>query len=212
MLDVPVYNPDGEQIDTMQVDEAAFGGAVNPALLKQAVVAYHDRRRQGSARTRSRSQKQGSGRKLYRQKGTGMARRGARRTVLLRGGGVAFAKGPRGTPKGLPRKMRRAALQSALLAKLQGADVLVVDGLAVEAPKTREVARVLANLGINRSCLLTLAERDRALYLSARNLPDVTVRVAAELNAWDVATRQKLLATRPALEALVAAGAQEVSA
>jgi len=212
MLDVAVYNPDGEQIDTIQVDEAAFGTIVKPALLKQAIVAYHDRRRQGSARTRGRSGKQGSGRKLYRQKGTGMARRGPRRTALLRGGGVAFAKGPRGAPKGLPRGMRRAALRSALLAKLLGGDLMVVDGLRVSQPKTRDVARVLRNLGIDRSCLLTLAERDRPLYLSARNLPDVTVRVAAELNAFEVATRQKLLATRPALEMLVAAGAQEVSA
>ena len=209
MLEVPVYNTSGEKVETLQVDEAAFGGQVNVVLLKQAIVAYHANRRQGSATTRSRSQVVGSTRKLFRQKGTGNARRGARRTNVLRGGGVAFGKSPRDYGKRLPRKMRRAALDSAILAKILGEDLMVVDGLKIEAPRTREMASVLRSLDVNRSCLLALAERDQNIYLSARNISDLTVRIAEELNAFDVATRQKMLVTRDAMQALLG---QEVPA
>jgi len=203
MLEVPVYNTDGKKVDAMKVDEARFGGAVNAALLKQAVVAYHANRRQGTSATRGRGQVEGSTRKLYRQKGTGFARRGPVRTNIMRGGGVAFAKTPDRFGRGLSRKMRRRALDSALLAKMLGADLLVVDGLAVEAPKTAVMASLLKNLKINRSCLLALAQRDRNIYLSSRNVPDLTVRTAEELNAFDVATRQKLLVTREAMQWLI---------
>lgn len=203
MLEVPVYNIDGEQVDTLKIDEQVFGGEVNAPLLKQAVVAYHANRRQGTVATRGRSQVQGSTRKLFRQKGTGFARRGPRRTNILRGGGVAFAKRHLNFSKRMPRKMRRAALNSAILAKIHGADLLVIDRLQIEEPRTRQVARLLENLKINRSCLLALAERDRNVYLSARNLPDLTVQTAGELNAFDVATRRKMLATRDAMTALM---------
>ncbi len=203
MLEVPVYNTDGKQTDTLKVDEAVFGSTVNVALVKQAVVAYHANKRQGSATTKSRGMVQGSTRKLYRQKGTGRARRGSARTNLLRGGGVAFAKRPRDFSQKLPKKMRQAALNSAILAKLLGSDLLVVEGLKSDAPKTAEMTRLLSNLKINRSCLLTLAERDRNIYLSSRNLQDVTVRIAEELNAFDVATRQKMLVTTEAMDALL---------
>jgi len=209
MLEVPVYNTSGEKVESLQVDEAAFGGQVNTALLKQAIVAYHANRRQGSATTRSRGQVIGSTRKLFRQKGTGNARRGARRTNVVRGGGVAFGKSPRNHGKRMPRKMRRAALDSAILAKILGEELMVVDGLKMEAPRTREMASVLRNLDVDRSCLLALAERDQNIYLSARNIPDLTVRIAEELNAFDVATRQKMLVTRDAMQALLG---QEVSA
>lgn len=203
MLVVPVYNTAGEKIDTLQIDEARFGTRVNAALLKQAIVAYHANRRRGTAATKGRAQKHGSGRKVFRQKGTGYARRGNVRTNIVRGGGVAFAKTARSFRKGLPRKMRRRALESAILAKILGEDLMVVEGLALAEPKTKFVADALAKLDINRSCLLTLAEADEVLFKSARNIPDVTVRVAAELNAYDVATRQKMLVTREAMDVLL---------
>jgi len=205
VLQVPVYNTRGEQIDTLEVDEARFGTRVNAALLKQAVVAYHANSHQGTATTRGRSQVAGAGRKLFRQKGTGRARRGNLRTNVLRGGGVAFAKVGQRPRKRLSRKMRHRALASAILAKLLGGDLLVVDGLKLAEPKTRAVAEVLANLRIRRSCLLALPENDEVLFKSARNIPDVTVRVVAELNAYDVATRQKMLLTRQAMAALLEA-------
>ena len=207
MLEVSVYNTTGEVIETLQINEERFGNTVNVDLLKQAIVAYHANKRQGSATTRGRSQVVGSTRKIFRQKGTGRARRGNIRTHVVRGGGVAFAKEPRDYGKGLPRKMRRRALDSAILAKLLGHDLLVVDGLEVTEPKTKLVAELLANLKIDRSCLLTIPERNQALWKSARNIPDVTVRTAGELNAFDVATRQKMLVTREAMDMLLSQSA-----
>jgi large subunit ribosomal protein L4 len=203
MLEVPVYNTSGEKIDTLQVDEAKLGGRVNPDLIKQAVVTYHANRRQGSAQTRSRADVVGSRKKMYRQKGTGNARHGTRQAPILRGGGHTFAKKPRDFSKKLPQKMRRAARNSAILAKIVGEDILVVDGLSFEAPKTSAMSAIVKALGINRSCVFAIAERDSNIYLSSRNIKDITVRITDELNAYDVATRQKMLVTREAMEALV---------
>lgn len=209
MLEVPVYNTSGEKIDSLQVDEELFGGTVNAPLVKQAIVAYHANRRQGAAATKSRGQVAGSTRKLYRQKGTGYARRGTLRTGIVRGGGVSFAKTPRSYRKKLPQKMRKAALGSAILAKMLGEDLMVIDGLEMDAPRTAEMAQVLRNLRIDRSCLLALHDRDPNVYLSSRNLPDLTVRIAAELNAFDVAVRQKMLVTPQAMKALMHPEARE---
>lgn len=203
MLEIPVYNTDGKRIKALKVDQELFGGTVNTALLKQAIVIYHGNKRQGTATTKSRSMVVGSTRKLFRQKGTGNARRGNVRTNILRGGGVAFAKRNRDFRRKLPRRMRRAALNSAILAKIIGNDLMVVDGLKIDEPKTRDISQVLKNLKINRSCLLALGQRDRNVYLSSRNIPDLTVRVADELNAFDVATRQKMLVTTEAMTALI---------
>lgn len=203
MLEVPVYNTSGEKIDAVEVDEALFGSRVNVALLKQAVVAYHSARRQGTAATKSRGMTVGSTRKVFRQKGTGNARRGPVRSPVVRGGGVTFAKRPHSFRKDLPRKMRKAALDSAILAKMIGQDLMIVDGLTAEKPRTRQMAELLRNLQINRSCLLALAGRDRNIYLSSRNIQDLTVRITDELNAFDVATRQKMLVTSEAMKALM---------
>lgn len=203
MLEVPVYNTTGERIDTLKVDEDRFGGAVNTSLLKQVIVAYHANRRQGTAVNKGRRDVAGSTHKLFRQKGTGHARRGNSRTNVLRGGGVAFAKAARSFRQRLPKKMRRSALNSAILAKILGEDLMVVDGLKVEGPKTRVVADMLAGLKINRSCLLTIPHQDEAIWKSARNIPDVTVCITADLNAFDVATRQKMLVTREAMALLL---------
>ena len=203
MLEVPVYNTDGKEVDTLKVDENTFGGEVNVSLLKQVVVAHHANSRQGTAATKSRSMSAGSTRKLFRQKGTGNARRGGIRSNIVRGGGVAFAKGHSNFRKILPRKMRKAALGSAILAKILGHDLLVVEGLQADEPKTSRMAGVLKNLNIDRSCLLALPERDRDLYLSCRNIPRLTVRTTSDLNAAEVVIRQKLLVTAEAMKALL---------
>ena len=203
MLEVPVYNISGEKLESIQIDDARFGTEVNVALVKQAVVAYHANQRQGTVATKSRSQVAGSTRKLFKQKGTGNARRGNIRTNVMKGGGMAFGKRPRSHRKELPRRMRRKALDSAILAKILGQDLLVVEGLKVDQPKTKFMAGVLKNLKINRSCLLALSQHDPLLYKSSRNIPDLTVRIAADLNAFDVVTRQKMLMTREAMTALL---------
>ncbi len=208
MLEVPVYNTSGKKVETLKVDEAIFGGTVNAPLLKQAIVAYLANKRQGSAANKSRGMVSGSTKKLFRQKGTGNARRGSRRANVLRGGGVAFAKKPHSFSKKLPKKMRRAALDSALLAKMIGENLMVVDGLSVSEPKTKQMSELLSALKINRTCLLTLAERDSNVYLSSRNIQDLTVRITEELNAHDVAVRQKMLVTSDAMKQLMDRGAQ----
>jgi large subunit ribosomal protein L4 len=118
----------------------------------------------------------------------------------MRGGGVAFGKTPHSHRKDMPKEMRRKALGCAILAKIMGNDLMVLQG---DAPKTKPMAEIMQNLKINRSCLLTLADRDKNVYLSARNLPDITVRIAAELNAFEVATRQKMVVTSEAMQALM---------
>ena len=203
MLNVPVYNTDGEKIDSVKVDEKLFGSTVNVSLLKQAIVIYHANKRQGTAVSKSRGMVTGSTRKIFRQKGTGNARRGNSRTNILRGGGVAFGKTNRDFRKKLPQKMRRSALDSALLAKMIGKDMMVIDGLKVEEPKTFRMAKVLKNLDINRSCLLALDKPDRNIYLSSRNIKDLTVTVTDDLNAFEVATRRKMLVTSQGLKALM---------
>lgn len=209
MLEVPVYNTDGKQTDTLKIEDDVFGTEVNAGLVKQAVVGYHANKRQGTAKNKSRGETAYSTKKMYRQKGTGYARHGDRGANLLRGGGRAWAKRPRDFSKGMPKKMRKAALRSAILAKILGGDIKVVEGLACDAPKTQVMASLLKNLEINRSCLLSLAERDMNIYLSSRNIADLTVRTAEELNAFDVATRQKMLVTREAMSMLCG---QEVTA
>lgn len=202
MLEVPVYDIEGKQVETLQVDENDFGGYVNEDLLKQAIVAYHANKRQGSASGLTRGMVAGSTAKAFKQKGTGRARRGDMRTPIIRGGGNAFAKAPRDFRKKLPRNMRRRALQSAILAKMLGQDLMVLKGLAVREPKTKAMVAILKNLKINRSCLLALADRDHNVHLSSRNIADLTVRTAGELNAFDVATRVKMIVTSEAMSAL----------
>jgi len=202
MFEVPIYNTDGKQIDTFKVDDSVFGERVNVDLVKQAVVAYHANKRQGSAKTKGRGEVSGTTKKMFRQKGTGNARHGARTVNLMRGGGNTFAKQPRDFSKKLPQKMRRAALKNAILAKILGKDICVVDGLSMDEPRTSKLVALMKNLEINRSCLLALGGRDANVYLSSRNIQYLTVRITEELNAYDVATRQKMVVTSDAMKAL----------
>lgn len=203
MIDIKVYNREGKELENLQVEESLFGEAVRPALLKQAIVMYHANKRVGTAATKSRSMVAGSTRKLYRQKGTGNARMGTIRTAIRTGGGVAFAKTTRDFGKSMPRKQRRLACDSALLAKMQSGNVVVVDELEFDAPQTNEFARILGNLKIDRSCLVTLPEQDVNVYKSARNIPKVNVMKVADLNAGDICNTQKMLFTKEAFTALL---------
>lgn len=203
MIDVKVYNREGKEVESVQVDEALFGGEVRYTLLKQAIVMYHANKRVGTAATKSRGMVAGSTRKLYKQKGTGHARAGTVRTPVRVGGGVAFAKTVRDFGKDMPKKQRRLACDSAILAKLLSGAVMVVDELNFDAPKTKEFARVLGNLKVDRSCLVTIGQQDTMIYKSARNLPKVDVMVVSDLNAGDICNRRKMLFTRDAFNALL---------
>ncbi|MBN2136996.1 MAG: 50S ribosomal protein L4 [Sedimentisphaerales bacterium] len=198
MIELPVYNPDGQEMESLKVDEAAFGGAVRHSLLKQAIVMYHANKRVGTAATKGRSDVAGSDRKLFRQKGTGNARVGNIRTGKRVGGGMTFAKQPRDFSKRMPKKQRKLARNSAILAKLLGNNVVVVDGLSFPAPKTKGFIGVLKNLKIDRSCVVALQDYDENLCKSARNVPKVMVVPVAQLNAGDICNHSKMLFTKEA--------------
>jgi large subunit ribosomal protein L4 len=200
MLTVPVYNPSGTKIGDESLDEELLGGRVNAALLKQAVVAYHANRRQGSAQTKSRADVEGSSRKIYRQKGSGRARMGNVRTPQRRGGGMAFAKRPRDFRQTLPVKMRRLARNQAVLAKIQSADALIIEGLKIEAPKTAPFARMLAAVEADRGCVFATRGIDTGIYRSGRNIPRTEITDVAALNAHQILSRRKLVFTREAFE------------
>ena len=208
MIDVAVYNRQGKEIESLKVDESIFGGVIRHALIKQAIVMYQANKRTGTAATKNKSMVEGSTRKLYKQKGTGNARMGQVRTPIRKGGGVTFAKALRDFSRAMPKKQRRLACDSAILAKLQGGNVVVVDELNFAAPKTREFAEVLKNLKIDRSCLVAVKERDENLYKSARNVPKVGLMQVAELNAGDVCARRKMLFTKEAFLTLLNRGTQ----
>ncbi len=203
MISVAVHDRTGKEIDTLTVDEAVFGGCVRYPLLKQAIVMYHANKHVGTAATKSRGMVEGSTRKLYRQKGTGNARMGNIRTNIRRGGGVAFAKVARSPRKDMPKKQRQLAKESAILAKLQSGQVIIVDDLKMENVKTRDFYQVLGNLKIDRSCLITVNDYDKNLYLSARNIPKIDVMKVSQLNAGDICLKQKVLFTREAFESLL---------
>ena len=206
MIDVAVYNTDGEEVDSLKVDEAAFGGSVRYPLLKQAIVMYHANQRVGTAATKGRSMVAGSTRKLFRQKGTGYARVGNIRTGKRVGGGVTFAKTARDFGKRMPKKQRRLARDSALLAKLLSNDIVVVDELKFEAPRTKDFVSVLDNLKIERSCLVTVGSADDNLYRSARNIPGVAVMPVSQLNAGDICRYHKVLFSKEAFLLLLNKG------
>ncbi|MHC4644619.1 MAG: 50S ribosomal protein L4 [Planctomycetota bacterium] len=198
MIDLTVYNTNGQQVDSLKVDESVFGGSVRYPLLKQAIVMYQANRRVGTAATKGRSMVAGSTRKLFRQKGTGRARVGNVRTGKRVGGGAIFAKMARDFGKRMPKRQRKLATNSAILAKLLSSNVVVVDELKFERPRTRDFVAVLGNLKIDRSCLVTIGGEDENLYKSARNIPRIAVMPVAELNAGDICSYRKLLFTKEA--------------
>ena len=204
MIDIPIYNQAGEKIDTIQVDEAKLGGEVRRNLLKQALVMYHANQRQGSAKTLSRGEVAVSTRKLFRQKGTGNARMGGASNPLRRGGGHAKQKRPKDWRQDMPRKMRRLARNNAILSKIQSEDIRVVDALNLDQPKTKLMAQVYKALGIDRSCLLALAERNESIERAARNIDRTTLTTVEQLNAWDILRNRTLLLTRQGLEKILA--------
>jgi len=204
MIEVPVFDQTGKKLDSLQVDEAKLGGMVRKHLLKQALVAYHANKRQGSVRTLARGEVAGSTRKVFRQKGTGNARTGGIRNPIKKGGGHAKQKRPKDWRQAIPKKVRRLARNSAILLKMQSADIRVVDDIKLAEPKTKLMAQVYKALGIDRSCLLAIAGRDEVLERSARNLDRTTVTTVSQLNAWDILRNRTLLVTRAGFEQILA--------
>lgn len=205
MIELPVYDLNGKQVDTFSVDEALLGGEIRPALLKQAYVRSHANRRQGSARTKNRGRVEGSTRKLFKQKGTGNARRGTVRTNIMKGGGVAFAKTRTGEDfrKDMPRKMRRLANRNALLAKAVDQEIKVIDRIDLDSPKTAKFKSLLEKVGIDRSCLVALDSANVNARRSARNLDGVDTIRWEQLNAFELLNHRYLVIERAHLKAFI---------
>jgi large subunit ribosomal protein L4 len=204
MIEVPIFNQAGEKVSTLSVDPEKLGGEVRQNLLKQALVMYHANQRQGTVRTQARGEVEGSTRKMFRQKGTGNARTGGIRNPIKKGGGHAKQKRPKDWRQAMPKKARRLARNSAILSKIQSNDIRVLEEIAMDQPKTKLMAGVFKALGIDRSVLFALPERNETIERSARNIDRTTLTTVDQLNAWDILKNRTLLTTRAGLEKILA--------
>lgn len=200
MPKVPVYSMEGNQVGEVDLSDAIFGSEVNEPLLHQAIVMHQANQRQGTAATKTRAYVRGGGRKPWRQKGTGRARHGSTRSPIWVGGGTTFGPTPRDYRQKLPKKARRAAVRSALSAKVAAGELIVLDDLVLSEPKTRLIASMLQKLEAGERALIVTSSNDPVLELSARNLPGVTLRSAGDLNAYDVLSRPKLVITKDGVD------------
>ncbi len=194
-MQVPVYNNAGKVVSKIEVDETVFGVKPNNAVVHQALVRQRANARQGTSDTKTRCEVSGSSRKLYRQKHTGMARAGTRRSPLRRGGGIIFGPHPRSYRQVMPKKMRRLALKSILSAKLAGGELKVVDSFGIEESKTKQMEQVIKALGAETSALLVTAGVDMNVVKSARNIEMIKTLPADMLNVVDLLSYTVLLMT-----------------
>jgi large subunit ribosomal protein L4 len=201
-MELEVLDQRGTPIDKVTVSDSAFGAAVKSHLFHQVVQMQLANRRRGTAATKTRGEVSGGGRKPWRQKGTGRARQGSTRSPLWRGGGIALGPKPRDYAYGLPKKVRRAALRSAVSMKVQEGALKVLDRLEVPEPKTKLMVGLLRGLGLERRTLILLAEDNVNLKLAARNLPDVKVLPIEGLNTYDLLHYDYLLCSKDAIEKL----------
>jgi large subunit ribosomal protein L4 len=201
VIEVPVFGRDGASMGTITVDADEFGGKISPRLMHEAVLAYEANQRQGNHSTLRRGEVAGSTKKLFRQKGTGNARAGTKRTNKRRGGGTAKGPKPRDYEYHLPKKASKAATRMAILAKLRANQAIVVDGLKFDAPKTKEMAGILKKINVGK-CLIGTAGVDANVYKSARNIEGVKVLPAGDFNTYVVLSKKHLILTREALESL----------
>lgn len=203
MISAPIKNTTGGDVGTYEFDPAELAPGINKQLLHDAVVMYEANRRVGTVRTKSRGEVAGSTKKLFRQKGTGRARMGPKRTPIRRGGGMAFAKRPKDWSYRMPKKAVKLATRMALLSKFQDGEAIVLDSLSVDQPKTRVIAQMLKALGVDKQgCLLAIRDNDTLVWKSARNIPTLQVTPARELNAYDLLHQKRLVVTREAMDLL----------
>jgi large subunit ribosomal protein L4 len=204
MFEVPVFNQTGKQVETFKVDPAKLGGEVRKELLKQALVMYHANQRQGTVQTQARGEVAGSTRKMFKQKGTGNARTGGIRNPIKVGGGHAKQKRPKDWRLAMPKKARRLATKSAILAKIQAGDLKLVSEVKLDAVKTKPVAQMFKTLGIDRSVLVAVPEKNDNLHKSARNIHRTTLTTVEQLNVWDLLRNRTLLMTKADFEKVLA--------
>jgi large subunit ribosomal protein L4 len=203
MLTLNVYNRQGDTVGTVDVDPAEFGGSINRQLLHDVVVMYLANQRAGTHSTLRRGEVAGSTKKIFRQKGTGNARAGTKRTNKRRGGGTSKGPKPRDYEYHMPKKMVRAATRMAILSKFQDQEAIILDDLSLTEIKTKQIATLLKALKIgDKTCLLGIPAADEKIYLSARNIEGMEVMPTSQFNAYTVLKQKRLVLTKSALEAL----------
>ncbi len=201
MANVTVYNMEGNEVGTMELNDAVFGVEVNEHLVHLAVVRQLANKRQGTQKAKTRSEVSGGGRKPWRQKGTGHARQGSIRAPQWTGGGIVFAPVPRDYEVKMNKKERRAALKSALTSKVQDNKFVVVDNLALAEVKTKEMQKVLTNLKAEKA-LVIIANDDKNIALSARNIADVETATVNNINVYDVMKHNTVVVTKDAVASI----------
>ncbi len=201
MPKVAVFNMEGKQVGELELNDAIFGVEVNQDLMHKVVVSQLANRRQGTVATKNRAAVRGGGRKPWRQKGTGRARQGSIRSPQWVGGGVVFGPTPRDFSYRLPKKARRAALKSALSAKVEAGNMVVLDQLTVDGPKTKAMANMFKALDVQKPLVVT-AEWDTNVELSTRNIPGALVAKTQGLNVYDILNSQKVVITKDAVAKL----------
>ena len=199
MAKVSVYNMEGKEVDSIELDDAIFNVEVNEHLVHMAVLNQLANNRQGTQKAKTRSEVRGGGRKPWRQKGTGHARQGSIRAPQWKGGGVVFAPVPRDYSFKLNKKEKRAALKSALTSRLQAEKLIVVDELKLDEIKTKKFAEVMNNLKVNKG-LVVLADNDKNVVASAKNMEFVNTTLVDQINVYDVMNGGTVVLTKDAVK------------
>ena len=200
MPKVALFNQNGENVGEIELQDAVFGIEPNNKVLFDAIVMQRASQRQGTSKVKNRSEVRGGGRKPWRQKGTGRARQGSIRSPQWRGGGTVFGPTPRSYAYKLPKKVRRLAIKSALATKVVENNIVVLEDLVLNAPKTKDMLAVLKGLTVEKKALIVTADANESVELSARNIPGVTVITADGVNVLDVLHHDKLIMTKAAVE------------
>ena len=201
MANVAVYNMDGKEVDTIELNDAVFGVKVNEHLVHQAVVQQLADKRQGTQKAKTRSEVSGGGKKPWRQKGTGHARQGSTRAPQWTGGGVVFAPVPRNYSFKMNKKEKRLALKSVLTSRVLEDKLIVLDELKFDSIKTKNMQKVLDNLKVDKA-LVVINENDQNVVLSARNIADVKTALTGTINVFDILKYNTLIVTKDAVEAI----------
>jgi len=198
-VQVPVYNLAGEVVRQIEISDLVFAVPFNEAVVHQVMVSQRANARQGTASTKTRSEVSGTTGKMYRQKGTGFARAGSRRSPLRRGGGIIFGPQPRSYRQDIPRKMRRLALRCVLSAKAGDGELKILEAWNFEEPKTKKMVEVLSALGVDSSALIVTPEPEANVIKSARNLSEIKTMPVNILNVLDILSYKMLLMTETAV-------------
>lgn len=201
MANVSVYNMEGKEVGTMELNDAVFGVEINDHLVHLAVVRQLANNRQGTQKAKTRSEVSGGGRKPWRQKGTDHARQGSTRAPQWTGGGVVFAPTPRDYSQKMNKKERRAALKSVLTSRVQENKLIVLEDLKLDEVKTKAMQNVLNNLNVSKA-MVVLADNDQNVVLSTRNIPDVITALPSTINVYDVLKYNTLILTKASAAAI----------